>query len=140
MGGTLRRIRWGFVKAITAFLYNRRCHPFSYSSSRLDPHSDYRRFLTGREKPLCIFSLPSPSLSQSSLTARGRNLYALRMASVYWKNFCSTFARILCMLAKQQIMAVYFGKLTEILQMFLHFSYSPHLLTGYWHVNMIRNV
>ena len=125
---------------ITDFSYNRRRHSFSYSSSRLDPHSDYRRFLTGREKPLCIFSLPSPSLSQSSLTARGRNLYALRMASVYWKNFCSTFARILCMLAKQQIMAVYFGKLTEILQMFLHFSYSPHLLTGYWHVNMIRNV
>ena len=65
------------------FSYNRRCHSFSYSSSRLDPHSDYRCFLIGREKPLCIFSLLSTSLRQSSLTARGRKLYALRMASVY---------------------------------------------------------
>ena len=42
----------GFVKVTTVFSYNRRCHSFSYSSSRLDPHSDYRRFLIGREKPL----------------------------------------------------------------------------------------
>ena len=68
---------------IAGFSYNRRCHSFSYSSSRLDPHSDYRCFLIGREKPLCIFSLPSTSLRQSSLTARGRKLYALRMASGY---------------------------------------------------------
>ena len=53
----------------TGFSYNRRCHSFPYNSSRLDPHSDYR----------CL----STSLSQSSLTARGRKLYVLRMASVY---------------------------------------------------------
>ena len=76
-------VRQRFVKVTTNFSYNRRCHSFPYSSSRLDPHSDYRRFLISREKPLCIFSLPSTSLSQSSLTARGRKLYVLRMASVY---------------------------------------------------------
>src|SRR5699024_12478512 len=76
-------IKWGFVKVTTGFSYNRRCHSFPYNSSRLDPHSDYRCFLIGREKPLCIFSVLSTSLRQSSLTARGRKLYALRMASVY---------------------------------------------------------
>ena len=76
-------VRQGFVKVTTVFSYNRRCHSFSYSSSRLDPHSDYRCFLIGREKPLCIFSLLSTSLRQSSLTARGRKLYVLRMASGY---------------------------------------------------------
>ena len=93
-------VRQRFVKMTTNFSYNRRCHPFSYSSSRLDPHSDYRRFLIGREKPLCIFSLPSTSLRQSSLTARGRKLYALRMASEYWK-LCFIFTKILCIFAKQ---------------------------------------
>ena len=76
-------VRQRFVKVTTGFSYNRRCHSFPYNSSRLDPHSDYRCFLIGREKPLCIFSLLSTSLRQSSLTARGRKLYALRMASVY---------------------------------------------------------
>ena len=76
-------VRQRFVKVTTGFSYNRRCHSFPYSSSRLDPHSDYRCFLIGREKPLCIFSLLSTSLRQSSLTARGRKLYVLRMASGY---------------------------------------------------------
>ena len=76
-------VRQRFVKVTTGFSYNRRCHSFPYNSSRLDPHSDYRCFLIGREKPLCIFSLLSTSLRQSSLTARGRKLYVLRMASGY---------------------------------------------------------
>ena len=42
-------------------------------------------FLIGREKSLCIFSLTSTSLSQSSLTARGRKLYVLQMVSGYWE-------------------------------------------------------
>ena len=101
--------KWGFVKVTTGFSYNRRYHSFSYSSSRLDPHSDYSRFWSAgrnrkavsatlyRIKKVCSFvqarepslfqscSLPSTSLRQSSLTARGRKLYALRMASGYWK-------------------------------------------------------
>ncbi len=78
-------VRQRFVKVTTGFSYNRRCHSFSYSSSRLDPHSDCKLFWIGREKSLCIFSLPSTSLSQSSLTARGRKLYVLRMVSGYWE-------------------------------------------------------
>ena len=101
--------KWGFVKVTTGFSYNRRYHSFSYSSSRLDPHSDYWRFLIGREKPLCGFgcalqdkkglrlrastgaipfqscSLLFPSLRKSSLTARGQSLYGIRTASVYQK-------------------------------------------------------
>ena len=86
-------VRQGFVKVTTGFSYNRRCHSFPYSSSRLDPHSDYRCFLIGREKPLCIFSLPSTSLRQSSLTARGRKLYVLRTASVYLKTLFHLYTK-----------------------------------------------
>ena len=49
------------------------------------PSLGLQAFLIGKEKPLCIFSLLSTSLRQSSLTARGRKLYALRMASGYWE-------------------------------------------------------
>ena len=102
----------GFIKLITDFLYNRRCHSFPYNSSRLDPHSDYSRFWSAgrnrkavsatlyRIKKVCSFvqarepslfqscSLPSTSLRQSSLTARSRRLSVSGTSSVLCKIIC----------------------------------------------------
>ena len=94
-------VRQRFVKMITDFSYNRRYHSFSYSSSRLDPHSDYWRFWSaGRNRFAFSPCLPQVLDSPPSQLAVGNCMHSDWHLYI-WK-LCFIFTRILYNVANRE--------------------------------------